>query len=185
VGDGGETDFWRDCWCGNVPFCVRFRRLFDLAVNKVVTVRNMFQQGLEVAGGRGSGVVACGQDSSSDRWLWLPDPIGGYTVCGVYDMLTSQDQPILLQNSKLIWHKQVPLKVSIFVWHLLRDRLPTKQNLALRGVLPMKARSCIAGCGHVEDLNRIFLSCPFFGASLAWCGWGRDSVYNIPFLAIH
>jgi len=28
VGDGAETDFWRDCWCGNVPFCVRFRRLF-------------------------------------------------------------------------------------------------------------------------------------------------------------
>jgi hypothetical protein len=60
VGDGGETNFWRDCWCGNVPFCVRFRRLFDLAINKVVTVRNMFQQGLEVGGGRGSGVVACG-----------------------------------------------------------------------------------------------------------------------------
>jgi len=24
------------------------------------------------------------QDSSSDRWLWLPDQISGYTVRGVY-----------------------------------------------------------------------------------------------------
>ncbi len=54
------------------------------------------------------------QDSSFDRWLWLPDPIGGYTVRGVYDMLTSQDEPMVHENIELIWHKQVPLKVSIF-----------------------------------------------------------------------
>jgi len=28
----------------------------------------------------------------------------------------------------------------------------------------MESRLCIAGCGQVEDLNRLFLSCPFFGA---------------------
>jgi hypothetical protein len=32
---------------------------------------------------------------------------------------------------KLIWHPQVLLKVSIFVWRLLRDRLPTKANLLI------------------------------------------------------
>jgi len=57
LGDGVDTDFWRGCWCGNVPLCERFRRLYELAVNKVVTVRNMFLLGLEVDGGRGSGVV--------------------------------------------------------------------------------------------------------------------------------
>ena len=51
VGDGADTDFWRDCWCGNVPLCDHFRRLYDLAVNKVVTVKNMFLMGLEVGGG--------------------------------------------------------------------------------------------------------------------------------------
>lgn len=49
-----------------------------------------------------------------------------------------------------------------------------RQNLALRGILHVEARSCIDGCGHVEDLNHIFLSCPYFGALWllvrAWLG---------------
>jgi len=56
----------------------------------------------------------------------------------------------------------------------MRDRLPTKENLASRGVLSLEARSCIDGCGHVEDVNHLFLSCPYFGALWplvrAWLG---------------
>jgi len=106
--------------------------------------------------------------------MWLPDQDGGYSVRGVYDMLTSQEQPQLHSNMELIWHKQVPLKVSILAWRLLRDRLHTKNNLANRGVIPLEARLCITGCGHVEDVNHLFLSCPTFGALWplvrAWLG---------------
>ena len=114
------------------------------------------------------------QVSSSDRWIWLPDQSGGYTVRGVYDLLTSQEQPLLQQNLELIWHKQVPLKVSIFVWRMLRDRLPTKENLANLGIISMKAWLCRAGCGQVEDLNHLFISCPYFGAlwPLVWAWLG-------------
>ena len=103
-------------------------------------------------------------ESVANRWLWLPDQDGGYSVRGVYDMLTSQEQPQLHSNMELIWHKQVPLKVSILAWRLLRDRLPTKNNLANHGVIPLEARLCLTGCGHVEDVNHLFLSCPTFGA---------------------
>ncbi|KEH21259.1 transmembrane protein, putative [Medicago truncatula] len=83
VGDGAEIDFWRDCWCGSVSLCERFRRLYDLAANKV------------------------------------------------------------------------PLKVSI--------RLPAKSNLADRGITFVEDRFCVTGCGHVEDVNHMFFSCPIFG----------------------
>jgi hypothetical protein len=79
-------------------------------------------------------------------------------------MLTSQEQPQLHPSMELIWHKQVPLKVSILAWRLLRDRLPTKENLANRGIIPMEGRLCVTGCGHVENVNHLFLSCPHFGA---------------------
>ena len=49
------------------------------------------------------------QESETDRWLWLPDQNGGYTVRGVYDMLTAHEQPHIHQNMELICHKQVPL----------------------------------------------------------------------------
>ncbi|GAU40818.1 hypothetical protein TSUD_398020 [Trifolium subterraneum] len=65
----------------------------------------------------------------SDRWQWKPDPDKGYTVRGAYQLLTSQVTATMDEAEKLIWHSQVPLKVSIFAWRLLRDRLPTKANL--------------------------------------------------------
>ena len=45
----------------------------------------------------------------------------------------------------LVWHNNVPLKVSIFAWRLLRNRLPTRQNLVHRGILSDTAASCLLG----------------------------------------
>jgi len=45
VRDGADTLFWYDCWVGGVLFSMRFRRLFDLAVDKSTTVRSMFLLG--------------------------------------------------------------------------------------------------------------------------------------------
>jgi len=49
--------------------------------------------------------------------------------------------------------------VSIFAWRLLRERLPTKSNLALRGVIDAEAALHVAGCGQVDDARHLFLSC--------------------------
>jgi hypothetical protein len=64
----------------------------------------------------------------------------------------------------LIWHNHVPLKVSVFSSRLLRDRLPTKTNLATCGVISDVARLCIAGCGHVEDAQHLFITCTSFAS---------------------
>jgi len=64
-------------------------------------------------------------------------------------------------SSKL---RQVPLKVTIFAWRLLRDRLPTKLNLVRRGVLSADDARCIAGCGHDESASYLFLHCDIFGS---------------------
>jgi len=47
---------------------------------------------------------------------------------------------------------------------MLRERLPTKENLAIRVIIPSEARLCVAGCGHVKDTTHLFLSCSTFGA---------------------
>ena len=52
--------------------------------------------------------------------------------------------------SDLVWHNQVPLKVSIFAWRLLHDRLPTKSNLVIRDIISSESRFCVFGCGQVE-----------------------------------
>lgn len=58
-------------------------------------------------------------------------------------MLTSQETHSLTAVSNLIWHKDVStLKVSIFALRLLCNRLPTKDNLVRRGILPNDSQLC-------------------------------------------
>ncbi|GAU34304.1 hypothetical protein TSUD_20100 [Trifolium subterraneum] len=76
-----------------------------------------------------------GGAQSLDIWQWQPDPDKCYSVCGAYRLLTSQDLVTLEVAAGLIWQTLIPLKVFIFAWRLLRDRLPTKSNLVTRALL--------------------------------------------------
>ncbi|CAJ2656620.1 unnamed protein product [Trifolium pratense] len=165
VGDGSDTFFWTDPWVDGTSLRERFGRLFDLAENKSASVAEMFMQGWE-AGGGGVGVAASvvGLGGGDVGWQWQSDLDDVYTVRGAYQFLTSQDAVTLDTASGLIWHRQVPLKVSICAWRLLRDRLPTKANLVIRGILSAEDHQCVSGCGEVESAQHLFLSCSTFGA---------------------
>ncbi|MCH85302.1 heat-shock protein, partial [Trifolium medium] len=104
------------------------------------------------------------QDQTIDRWQWRPDPDTGYTVGGAYQLLTSHTSVTLDTAENLIWHPQVPLKVSIFAWRLLRDRLPTRVNLVTRGVLSPTAHTCVFGCVAAESAHHLFISCSIVGS---------------------
>ncbi|CAJ2632329.1 unnamed protein product [Trifolium pratense] len=133
VGDGSDTLFWTDPWLDGISLRERFGRLFELAVTKSRSVADMFALGWGADGGawewRRSLWVweeemlgECQsllldislQNQAIDRWQWSLDPDTGYTVGGVYQHLTSQDSVTLDDADNLIWHSQVPLKVSIF-----------------------------------------------------------------------
>ena len=97
---------------------------------------------------------------------WLAVALGsfrGYLARGVYDMLITQEHLPVCSVSDFIWHKQVPLKISIFACRLLHDLLPTKANLAKHGIIITSYRFCVAGCGHEEDVQHLFLLCSTFG----------------------
>jgi hypothetical protein len=61
------------------------------------------------------------QDTLTDRWVWRPSVGDRYTVRGVYQMLTWQEMHNHDTVSIDIWHKSVPLKVSICAWRLLHS----------------------------------------------------------------
>ena len=62
-----------------------------------------------------------------------------------------------------MWRKEVPLKVFVFAWCLLRDRLPTKDNLFRRNIIQDDARGCVARCNFNESADHLFLHCHVFG----------------------
>ncbi|GAU24512.1 hypothetical protein TSUD_156240 [Trifolium subterraneum] len=186
VGDGTDTLFWSDPWVDEIPLCLRFRRLFDLAVTQLCSVAEMALLGWGAGGAawvwrrplRGRlfdlavtqlcsvaemALLGWGLLHSPDSWLWQPDADNGYSVRSAYHLLTFQDSVTLHAADDLIWHPQVPLKVSILAWRLLRDRLPNKANLVTRDILSPEAHFCVSGCGAVESDQHLFLSCSTFG----------------------
>ena len=113
-------------------------------------------------------------DHILDKWKWLLDPIHGYSAKGAYHFLTSVDGPLERGLFDDVWHKQVLLKVSIFSWRLLRNRLPTKDNLVQRQILHNDDNVCVGGCGFVETADHLLFSCDIFGSVwflvLQWLG---------------
>ncbi|PNX56781.1 70 kDa peptidyl-prolyl isomerase [Trifolium pratense] len=121
------------------------------------------------------------QDLSQNRWQ--PDLDIGDTVRDVYQLLMDQDTITLDIAVGLIWHSQVPLKVSIFAWRLLRDRLPTRANMVSRSILSPEAHFCFSGYGDVESAQHLFLSCSTFGGlwSLvsSWIGSSSETAQTL------
>ena len=181
VGNGRNTLFWSDVWCGGVSFRVRFSRLFDLSVFKGESVFEMSQLGWGEGGEAWRWrrrlfvweeemvgelilllVHVTLQVTKEDKWLWTLENSNAFSVRSLYNFLTLQPPADLSNDASSIWHKDVPLKVVLFAWRLFRDRLP-KDNLLRRGVIHFDSRLCVAGCGTVETSYHLFLHCNFFG----------------------
>jgi len=104
------------------------------------------------------------QENVEDTWRWLLDPIHGYSVRGAYCFLTTSSELVDRSQVVNIWHKHIPSKVSLFVWRLLRNRLPTKDNLVRLSVLSREDAVCVSGCGSQETTTHLFLGCDVFGS---------------------
>ncbi|GAU32175.1 hypothetical protein TSUD_68460 [Trifolium subterraneum] len=138
VGDEVETFFWTDPWLDGIPLCERFQRLFDLSVNKSSTVAECFSLGWGVGG---------------EVWAWRRQ-------------LWAWEEELVVECQALL-HNFVLQDQSIDMWLWRPDPipgLPTKDNLAHRGIITAEAQSCVAGCGALESAQHLFISCSTFGS---------------------
>jgi len=67
-------------------------------------------------------------------------------------------------HSELIWNKVMSLKVSLFAWKIINNRITTKDNLIRRGVTHSNSL-CVGGCGQEETINHLFMDCEFFSGN--------------------
>jgi hypothetical protein len=85
--------------------------------------------------------------------------VHGYSVRDSYRFLTSSDEQVDRSLVDDVWHRHIPLKVSVFVWRLLRNRLPTKDNLLRRHIIHANDLACVTGCGAFETSTHLFIVC--------------------------
>ncbi|MCI18621.1 putative non-LTR retroelement reverse transcriptase related protein, partial [Trifolium medium] len=92
-----------------------------------------------------------------DKWRWLPDFDGVYSVSSAYYWLTHQAPMDPSSHKDVVWNKLVPLKVSLFMWCLLNNRLPTKDDLIRREILDGDSALCSGACCKEETFSHFFL----------------------------
>ena len=72
---------------------------------------------------------------------------------------------------KELWKIQIPAKVAVFAWRLLRDILPTRKNLQRQQVQSHNL-SCPFCSSHEEDAAHLFIHCsriqPIWWESMSW-----------------
>ncbi|GAU47519.1 hypothetical protein TSUD_138910 [Trifolium subterraneum] len=181
IGDGRSTDFWADSWLEVGPLARAFGRFYDLAVNKHISVADMFEAGWALNGNGWKwrrrlfvweeelvaqcvGVLAnfVLQGDATDRWVWNLHPLQSYSVRSAYSYLTASDGSSMEDFASFLWVKSVPLKVNIFIWRLFLNRLPTKDNLLRRGVIEVHQELCSTNCGKAEDVVHLFIQCDVY-----------------------
>ncbi|GKB84663.1 RNA-directed DNA polymerase, eukaryota, reverse transcriptase zinc-binding domain protein [Tanacetum coccineum] len=95
-------------------------------------------------------------NSNQDVWQWKFVDEESFTVRSVRNSL----EVILLPFSSTAtrWCKILPIKVNVFVWRAMLNRLPTRLNLDRRGI-DMDSLLCPCCNSIVKDNNHVFYSC--------------------------
>jgi hypothetical protein len=120
-------------------------------------------------------------NSEEDRWVWVPDLDGSFSVKSAYNLLVKELWTDNVLEGELaevfdhLWESPTPSKVIAFSWQLLYDRTPTRFNLGVRGViLAEKPWECVGCVGNVETSNHLFLHYPcamkIWGEIFNWLG---------------
>jgi hypothetical protein len=142
-----RTRFWLDWWTGRGPFMARFPHLFSCCTDPLISVFGARpQEGnpevWELAFRRRFGLaeavewdnlcrdVAGWQPANEeDKLSWSLEPSGDFTSKSVYLGLT---QGAAVTCFKEAWRTRVPPKVKVFLWQLIRGRLPSCEQIAKR-----------------------------------------------------
>ena len=116
-----------------------------------------------------------------DQVRWAMEKSGLYTTRSMYRMLSHRG--VENKRMKLLWGSKLPLKIKIFMWLALQDRLQSGVALKKRN---WKGDSNCVVCKVPESADHIFFLCPL--ARFTWTcakealGWVRVPMSMIDFL---
>ncbi|GKA09496.1 RNA-directed DNA polymerase, eukaryota [Tanacetum coccineum] len=172
VGNGNTIKFWHDKWYGDVCFKEKFHMCFNLEIQKDISIalklqsnnfalsfRRRPRSGIEESqfGELSSLLALVVLSNAEDRWSWSLSGHGEFLVKSAREVI---DKHVLITSSTPTrWSKVLPIKLNIFMWRMLLDKLPTRSNLTIRG-LDVPCSLCLNRETGVETRDHLFFVCP-------------------------
>ena len=184
VGNGMSTSFWKVPWKRNVPFMVKFNRLYSISTNQEALIHDLWRPRLfggewafnwrrnlfvwennlltELLGDL-NGFVGSIED---ERWRWSLEEDNSFLVKSMYLKLEGREIPEVGHPEgerrvfHQIWKTGPPSKVIAFLWKALLDRISARVNLEKQNCLPIDIGSNCVWCGEVVgNTLHLFLHC--------------------------
>ncbi|GJR93607.1 RNA-directed DNA polymerase, eukaryota, reverse transcriptase zinc-binding domain protein [Tanacetum coccineum] len=171
LGDGENTNFWKDNWCSEGILKDLFPRLYALESCKLVNVCTKLNDPSLVSSFRRhvrGGAEQIQLDNLSDmissvnlvpiadRWVWNLESSGDFSVSSIRKVIDEKRFPSVC--SKTRWVKYVSIKVNVLAWKIKIDGLPTRFNISRRGI-DIHSILCPVCDGGVESSEHLFFWC--------------------------
>ncbi|XP_057803596.1 uncharacterized protein LOC131018928 [Salvia miltiorrhiza] len=127
---------------------------------------------------------------SVDKWFWRAQKNGVYTANSAYQAIRDQIEERRVEPEEMnlfsdLWNSTAPQKVRVTTWRVLRNRLPTCDNLIRRNIQVGEVeKSCVACFFPQESAIHLFLDCPksamIWDQILNWTGYSWARPRGIP-----
>ncbi|GJT23297.1 RNA-directed DNA polymerase, eukaryota, reverse transcriptase zinc-binding domain protein [Tanacetum coccineum] len=178
VGNGNTIKFWHDKWYGDVCFKDKFHRRRPRSGIEE-------SQFCELSSLLASVVLS----NVEDRWSWSLSGHGEFSVKSAREVIDKH--ALITSSTPTRWSKVLSIKLNVFMWRMLLEKLPTRSNLAIRG-LAVSCSLCLNCRMGVETRDHLFFVCPMaldlFRLLGRWCkkfncnwvDWLKDPLNAIP-----
>ena len=182
IKNGEQLRFWEDKWLGNQTFMEQYPTLYNIVRKKSATVATVFERvPLNVSFRRAlvgqnlilwhnlvARLVHIHLSDEKDFFRWNLTLSGEFTVQSMYRTLLNNANVF---HHKVLWRLNLPLKIKIFRWYLLKGVVLTKDNLVKRN---WHGNKKCGFCNSDETIQHLFIHCHFahYMWRLLYCCFG-------------
>jgi hypothetical protein len=176
VGNGRKIRFWHDTWSCGCPLKIVFPHLFEICHQQDWSVRRVCNSEFgELTFRRNFGereatefselselINSVALNESRDSVRWVLEKSGTFSTSSLYNELTFTG----FSNRWLmnVWKTKVPLKIRIFLWQVINDKIQSAEQLKKRN---WPGPTACKMCGVLESTSHIFFRCAL--ANFCWC----------------
>ncbi|XP_049368158.1 uncharacterized protein LOC125833012 [Solanum verrucosum] len=144
----GSSSFWWDNWLGNGPLADHMDNISSLNNLQVSYFIEEGQWKETLVRQHAPPLIVPiilnihiqHQGETPDEAIWTPADSGQFSISSAWEIIRKKQAKDLINT--IIWHKNVPFKVSFFIWRALRSKLPTNEKLASFGIEPVNCYCC-------------------------------------------